>query len=296
MTMRLDQSELDALHDVQRDLLVEFDTVCRQNGLRYQLAAGTLLGAIRHGDIIPWDDDVDVIMPRDDYEQLMSIGQNVFSKDLFLQTRKSDLTYKSLFARLRRNDSELRFSWDRSDTHNGIFIDIFPMDFVSPNSIRGHLQRLLIAALRIGERVAYYIPDDKTSEGIRMSRISKRIISKFFTLVPLDGYLSMIEVVMAWYRSQNTGHVACLTQLTPSQLLNAERIRPASELIDCCRVPLRGNLFHAPTEYDVTLTRLYGNYMELPPVSQRVNPHPIAGFKLPGQQADDHSQNRGSVV
>ncbi len=304
MLTHLDQTDLDALHDVQRDLLLELDAVCRRNGLRYQLAAGTLLGAIRHGDIIPWDDDVDVIMPRDDYEKLMSIGPSVFGRHLFLQTRKSDRAYKSLFARLRRNDSELRFSWDRSDSHNGIYIDIFPMDFVMPHSIGGYVQRLLIAVLRWCERVAYYTPEDRASERFLMSGIINRILAKCFTIVPLDRYLWMLEEIMAWYRSRNTGFVACLTQLTPSQLLKAERIRPASEVFDSCSVWLRGHLFPAPTQYDATLRRLYGNYMELPPINQRVNPHPIVGFHLPGQQdecqlsylPDGSSLHRDSVV
>lgn len=287
----LSQDELTALHEVQRGMLLAFDVVCQRLGLRYHLAAGTLLGAIRHGDIIPWDHDVDVVMPRADYDILMESGADCFESHFFLQNRKSDTCFKSLFARLRRNDSELRFSWDSPTARSGIFIDIFPMDAVVPRSVSGLVHRLLIAGLRFAERTAYYATDNVGSPTTSVvGRFVKRTLGKGLRKVPLDRYLSMIEKLIVLFKSQDTGHVACLTQLTPTQIWRSALIRPSSELSETCMVPIGKNMFPAPASFDNTLSRLYGNYMEIPLESERKSPHSIVGFQLPnGQVTGGHS-------
>ena len=84
MSMVLSEKELQELHDVLLDAMVQFDVVCKENGIQYFLGGGTLLGAIRHGGFIPWDDDVDLMMTRADYDKLCSLPQEAFGPRLFL--------------------------------------------------------------------------------------------------------------------------------------------------------------------------------------------------------------------
>ena len=86
-------------------ILKEFDRVCRENNLRYSLIYGTLLGAVRHGGFIPWDDDVDVCMLREDYEKLRRIAPKALPKNLFYQCHETDKEYFQLFDKIRMNDT-----------------------------------------------------------------------------------------------------------------------------------------------------------------------------------------------
>ena len=124
-------TELKKLWAVDLDMLNEFDKVCSSNGLRYYIAYGTLLGAIRHGGFIPWDDDVDLVMPRDDYERLCAIAENNFKEPYFFQTEKTDPGFSRPFARLRNSETaafQKSEDYRKIPYNQGIFIDIFPLD------------------------------------------------------------------------------------------------------------------------------------------------------------------------
>lgn len=121
---------------VQLDLLIEFDRVCKENGLKYSLDAGTLLGAIRHKGFIPWDDDVDVVMLREEYEKLDKIASDKFSEPYFWQTFATDPDHGRGFARLRNSSTTYILHSEQNGgkscfSHNqGVFIDIFICDRV----------------------------------------------------------------------------------------------------------------------------------------------------------------------
>ena len=110
------------------DLLFKFDEVCHRHNLKYFMAFGSLLGAIRHNGFIPWDDDIDVVMPRADYEMLKLLNRE-FEAPYFLQYPGEDGGYFFSFAKLR-NSNTSGISWAfRDETFNqGMFLDIFPID------------------------------------------------------------------------------------------------------------------------------------------------------------------------
>ena len=120
---------------VEIDLLCKLDEVCRQMGLNYFLDGGTLLGAVRHQGFIPWDDDIDVVMLRDDYEQLVNNGQKYFQEPYFLQTAYTDPGYYNCHANLRNSKTTgiLQYQGKRSSINQGIFIDIFVLDGIPEN-------------------------------------------------------------------------------------------------------------------------------------------------------------------
>lgn len=115
---------------VELDLLYKLDEVCRQMGLSYFLDSGTLLGAIREKGFIPWDDDIDVVMFRDDYEQLVNNGRQYFEEPYFLQTAYSDPGYYRCHADLRNSNTTgiLPYEGKKSTINQGIFLDIFVLD------------------------------------------------------------------------------------------------------------------------------------------------------------------------
>jgi len=128
--VELTQEQNARLKAIELDIFKAFLKVCKENDLRYFLAGGTLLGAVRHKGFIPWDDDMDVLMPRKDYDRFLEIGQSLLPPEYFLQTRQTDREYPCNFAKIR--DSRTTFVEkslkDRVINH-GVYIDIFPLDY-----------------------------------------------------------------------------------------------------------------------------------------------------------------------
>jgi lipopolysaccharide cholinephosphotransferase len=121
------KNDLRSIQLVQLDILKIFDAICKKNNLIYWLEGGTLLGAVRHGGFIPWDDDLDVAMPIDDYQKFIKIAVQELPDTLFLQTKDTDPAFSSFYAKLRDNNSlyvDYGINVD-SPCHKGIYIDIF---------------------------------------------------------------------------------------------------------------------------------------------------------------------------
>lgn len=130
--------------------LIELDSVCKKHDIHYWLDAGTLLGAVRHSGFIPWDDDIDICMLRQDYEKLIKIASKSINQDLFfLQTKETDPSYPfvNIPCKLRVNntniieDFEIQYECYDANSHHGLFIDIFPYDKYSIDKIKRKQQR-----------------------------------------------------------------------------------------------------------------------------------------------------------
>ena len=121
------------------DLVMEYIRVCEKYGLKYSAAFGTLLGAIRHNGFIPWDDDIDICMPRDDFEKFLQLSDD-FKDPYFLQTPYTDEGYYYSHAKLR-NSQTTGFSDIRGcfGFNSGLWIDIVPIDYVDPKDVEAHL-------------------------------------------------------------------------------------------------------------------------------------------------------------
>lgn len=128
METRSQSFDIDALHKVQYDILKEFDRVCKKYNLTYFLAYGTLLGAVRHNGFIPWDDDIDTIMPYADYLKLMKIPQTEWKSPYFLQNSSTDKEWKICFSKLRNSETTLiTVNTANMDVNQGVDIDIYPL-------------------------------------------------------------------------------------------------------------------------------------------------------------------------
>lgn len=133
--IKLTSSTLRKLQMVELDILLELDRVCRKNHISYFLCGGTLLGAVRHGGFIPWDDDIDVGFFRDDYEKFCQVFQRESdSSRYFLQTWKTDKYYRWNYGKIRRLGTEyIRSGQEHMKYKTGISIDIFPYDYLPIN-------------------------------------------------------------------------------------------------------------------------------------------------------------------
>lgn len=279
----LGERELRALHAVQLEMLVEFDRVCAILGLKYQLAAGTLLGAVRHRGFIPWDDDADVMMLRRDYDRFLREAPAHLGRDYFLQHRRSDPHHEFLYAKLRRNGSCFRETVrETSNCHQGIFLDLFPFDAIDDGSLGGRWHLAAIFAQRRLAAFAHHHRRGRLSrERPGWQRLVARLAYPLVRRVPERWMKNIEEQLMRLRRGSRARYVVCLAALPGDGRSLGSRIRPVSELTETILLPFADRQFAVPRDFHVTLTRLYGDYMKFPPEEQRRPAHPISEFRLP---------------
>lgn len=263
---------------VQLEILLEFDRDCKKNNIKYQLFAGTLLGAIRHNGFIPWDDDIDVCMLREEYDKFLKIGIKELSTKYFLQNYKTDKNFYSQFSKIRKNDT-LYVEGMTSDInmHHGIYIDVFPYDNVYPNTILGNIQRKFLYGLM---RINYcrmkkrnFSASNKIIKSIRM------ILYYFLKLFPKVYMDKFITNIMCMFNNSDAKYVGELSLSTEKSLYNRFTLKKEVfyESIDW---EFEGYRFPIPRDYDEVLTANYGDYMAFPPKEEQKPHHGIISINF----------------
>lgn len=134
------QEKLDRLHAREMEIVMEIDRICKKHNITYYLYGGTLLGAVRHKGFIPWDDDVDLVMPRKDYDRFAQACADELDSRFFYQTCFNDPLYPMLFAKVRMNNTRVsEDKWSDREMHSGCFVDILPLDHFPKNPITSKL-------------------------------------------------------------------------------------------------------------------------------------------------------------
>ena len=150
------------LQDIELDILKQFINICNKENLQYYVVGGTLLGAVRHKGFIPWDDDIDVSMPRQDYEKFLTVAKKYLSEPYFLQTRITDKNTLFNYAKIRNsNTTFIEQSIKKLDMNHGVFIDIFPLDYYPASKVKSFFLYWHIKILMIRIRTEYYSVDKK---------------------------------------------------------------------------------------------------------------------------------------
>ena len=174
-------SDKEKLFLVLKENLRVFDEVCKKNNLTYYVMYGTLIGAVRHKGFIPWDDDVDVCMPRKDYNRLMELGNTIFDEPYFLQNPLTDKGYQKTFMRLRNsNTTEIPIKDVAFDRNHGVFLDIFPFDVVPDNKKE---RDRFMKRLKFEANLLYFA--GKVECKIGTLGLSKKMKMVYYLLLPL---------------------------------------------------------------------------------------------------------------
>ena len=133
---------LDKIHRTELDIMREIDRICRKHNLTYFLAYGTLLGAVRHKGFIPWDEDMDIMMPREDYEQFLKVASDELPLHLMIDSYPQNPRYFNPFAKVRNRNTLFAIrALQNYDGPQGLWIDIFPMDYADERCVEDNLKR-----------------------------------------------------------------------------------------------------------------------------------------------------------
>lgn len=257
----VDNNTLARLHGKELEMLVAFDKVCRENGLQYILDSGTALGAVRHGGFIPWDDDVDVAMPRKDYERLEMLGQSILPEGYFLQNRKTEPNYRRNCAKLRLKGTYFEEGADSQLAENGIYIDIFPFDNL-PSS------RLIASAYLYVSRVKFYIIRTWYSGSVSHSRLLRPLSRLVLRMSESTIRRKEDAYVRFCRRFENRQAEKCTCffwRMTQSRnyIFDTCRLWPAKD------IQFEGHTVCIANDTDHYLRTMYGDYMKLPPEDKR---------------------------
>lgn len=233
------------------DILIVVDGICKKHGLEYWLTCATLLGAVRHGGFVPWDDDLDIAMMRDDYLKLMEILPNELPEQYELQNDVTEPGYVYLYAKVRDKHSMIRETCDvnKRFKQQGLFIDIFPMEESSFALCK------ISAPLfnRMCFNVALYKNTDSTL--YKMNRA--------FLLKVLFPAFRLISGLVSKNKVHHTFGVNFLQEKTRDMIFPLGTVK------------FEGIEFSAPGNPDAYLTKHFGNYMSLPKNIQPVHAEEI---------------------
>ncbi len=251
--------KVEELKKIQLDILIQVAEFCDQNGLRYFLAGGTLLGAIRHKGYIPWDDDIDIAMPRADYQMLLTSfkSQNL---EIISSELNRDCPYP--FAKIYNKKTQLiELSDIKFDI--GINIDIFPLDFF-PDDL--HESEKLVKRIR---RLKYVLGAKVIVLVRRRSLLKNTILLFAKCLCSPINYRNIIQKMVKHsqtYKETNYMGIAIwgygMKERVPKEVFK-----------DYTEVEFEGRKFKAPIGYDQWLGHVYGDYMQLPPEEKRCTHH-----------------------
>ena len=262
---------MQVLHSYLLEILLAVDKFCQDNGITYYLGEGTLLGAIRHGGFVPWDDDVDILLPREDYDRFLKLAQKSFpdgfALDCFATNKnhysiaKIEMTKKLPLVKRRQQGILL---------HGGPAIDLFPIDYVpdvadNELGIRGTKIRLIRRTLWI-----------KT--GLHKRKVYRSLKRRLLIYYPLKFY--------GFFRTKAGMHKQLRDLMTKTNslphnystvfesLYYTRRETFKTEYFGTPRkVPFCGHLLPVPEKAEKILTRIYGDYMLMPPVNSRKSKH-----------------------
>lgn len=264
--MTYTDENLRKLQLLQLKILLEVDRVCKKHNIPYFLVGGTLIGAVRHQGFIPWDDDIDIGMLRENYDKFIQICASELSSDFFLQTKESDSYCAIPWAKLQlKGTKRLDASTASTKTQCGIDIDIFPYDNMPKYPVFQWIHSNICWMLRglYVFKCGYTVLNRENSLKKKIGSGICKVLSFF---LPKPVVSRMMDMHFQKYNRKNTGYVMNLSSAYSYQRECVKR----DVIADVVELEFEGIMFPAPSKYHEYLTQVFGDYMQLPPEEKRI--------------------------
>ena len=256
----MDSITLSKLRIVQLQILDEIVRICSEYGLRYCLTGGTCLGAVRHKGFIPWDDDVDIIMPRADFQRFLDITKDGNTGNFFLDYYLTNPKYGRCFAKYCKKNT---LFVEPNGLNQAIYVDIFVQDkvpgpeFTATSKLPVFIHKLdAITTVR--------------REGLRGRDLKTRIIYYLTRWMPVKWFFVWETRLMT--RFENTDSQYYLNYGSPYNLI--KETLPIHEFEPYSKLEFEGKFYNVPRNWDLYLSNIYGDYLTLPPLEKRTAHYP----------------------
>lgn len=268
-------TDIKEIQMISLEILKFIDKICRKNKITYSICGGTLLGAIRHKGFIPWDDDIDIMMPRPEYErflQIMDEDSNTNNKYKCLHYGKEFPNYYYRFAKVVDLSTKLEESTLINNDDLGIFVDVFPVDGIDNKKAKKYVKkstfyaRMLDHSCRIKTQYKNVPFFKYLIKKFILTPISKIFGSKYW-LKKHENYVKSFNTQDFEYGNLYSGGSGI------------KEMFPIKYFSDLTEIKFEDSVFFAIKEYDKYLCRAYGDYMALPPPEKRVTHHDFKIYK-----------------
>ena len=279
----INDEDAKALKALLLDMYKDIASLCDKHRLDYMMGGGTCLGTIRHHGYIPWDDDLDLMMPRASYEELISCLSKGELGDMYeYDTPNATKDCKNTFLKIyRKHTFNVEITSETAPGPKGIYIDIFPMDYAPKNITRRKLKGLLSDFLQAVCTCVLYAqyPSKKYKEFMSLDpealkRYKQRMfIGKLFGIIPHRKWV--------WWFDQFNAHTkeTGLMTIPTGRKHYFGETQPSSVFLPTQKAKFEGLEVNVPADYDAYLTSLYSDYMSIPPVEKRER-HFVYKFSL----------------
>lgn len=260
--MTMDQ--LRKLQLVQLEILKIVDKISKENNIRYSLYAGTLLGAVRHQGFIPWDDDLDICMPREDYDRFIKIWKNNHPKGYLMQNKDNSPGFTQTFTKIRKENSTYYSKYDIGKIyHKGIFIDIFPIDRIPEKKLDRYIYWINCAKYQL--LIHEYAPD--------INILPVKLFCKLYLSI-YSGSARKKQIKVLLKRITKYNNNTKLPVVLNESLISMKKVYPAHILNEgMTDLKFEDGYFSCFKDWDTKLSIDFGDYMTLPPESERIPSH-----------------------
>jgi len=271
--IKLANEDLKRIKAIQLDIMEDIDRLCEEESIDYSLAYGTLIGAVRHQGYIPWDDDIDIVMLREDYERFLRLAEEKLSDKFYVVHYKNCEGYGLTFAKvMARNTIMKETSVVHASVPQGVFVDVIPIDCSPELAVSKKIQYLKAVVLRKGLLLkANYDLGSGRSHPL-VDKVIKTIVTIFSKKMLIQNFEKNARLSQG---SKKTKQLVCLCfGRLQNETFNQE------DFENYVQMEFEGHKFKAISAYHKHLTSIYGDYMKLPPIEQREPHHYVEEISL----------------
>lgn len=259
--------DLKYIHTTTIDILKVIDAICKKHNISYFLMYGSLLGAVRHKGFIPWDDDLDIAMFRDDYEKFLKIAKKELPEVFTLCESRYEHKYTNIFAKVFKTDTQYGSEFFTKKLGiDGLWVDIFPLDFISAKNEamarkKASQRQKLTTFLRLLFENRYSLNDELS---LKMS-----LLCKAARILPVSFWLGLINRIFSWDKQKGSNYCIDYNLNVNRGLFTVDSFFPAQS------ATFENENFLIPCNSNCVLTKLYGDYLKLPPEEDRKPCHDL---------------------
>lgn len=267
----LTDEDIRDVQEVLLSMLQDIDAACRKYHLVYFLGGGTALGAVRHKGFIPWDEDIDLIMPRKDYDRLARVLKKEYAGKYWVQDIRGNAKYDLNFMKVRKSGTRYQEIFESDCAHAGIFIDIFPLEDTYDSALLrllqggvGELLLLISSCVRIYSKKELLLQYTGEKKGRRLVQL-KAFLGRLFSFFPLRKWLLITEGWLALCRNRTSRYVS----IPSGRKHYFGELYTRASFFPPRKVEFEKQHFFIMNNPDEYLSKMYGDYMQIPPKEKR---------------------------